>query len=280
MFVFRYIPDLSLTKTPNYQVKLETIESGSLKGAQYFIPEANWNKNEGYVSIDRGSTCTEFLKLDSSDPIKLLRFQNRYGQLRSLLWTTGYLNKCNRFASMKHRGIVPERFFPGEEEGYDLSLRIHEYLRDSGISIIFPVSVEEVEASVSNLQSLIRSTIRVREGKSSLLDVSRTEFFFDVANMLIQEKFPSCEYVEDDRIANAKVRLPLAEALIIDHLSSLNDSEAYKRCKNCGCIFQYKDGSKRSGALYCSASCQEEAKWKRQNQRRKAKRTDGSNGKR
>lgn len=280
MFVFRYIPDLSLTKTPNYQVRLETIDSGLLKGVQYFMPEEDWDKREGYNPINSASTCTEFLKLDSSDPLKLLQFQNKHGQLRSLLWTTGNSNKSNRFASMKHRGIVPEGFFPGEEEGYDLSLRIHDYLRNNGVSNILPVSFQEVEASVKNLQSLIRSTIRVREGKSTLLDVSRTKFFFYVANFLIQEKFPSCEYAEDAQAANTKVRLSLAEALIIDHLSSLNDSEAYKRCKNCGCIFQYKDGSKRSGAQYCSSTCQEEAKWKRQNQRRKAKRMDKSNGKR
>lgn len=273
LFVFRYLPDLSESWTPKYKVELKTINSGKLKGESYFIADQNYSINEGSDPIIRGLSTVGFLKLNPFNVDELLSFQNKHGQITSTAWkwNSEAAPKLFQYASLTNIRNNLKLIFPDEEHGFDLSASIHKHLKSNNETIIFPVSLKEAQTSIVNLQNLIKSTIKVKAKKGSIFDEAYAEYFFELGNFIIQKHFPSCEMLNDIKQANKKVRLPLMEALIIDQLISLNDAEAYKRCKNCGCIFQYKEGQKRRGAEYCSEFCQEEAKWKRQNERRRTK---------
>lgn len=272
MFVFRYLPDLSMSKTPKNKVKLLTINKGELKGESYFIGESDQNEdNISTYTIPRGLSTVSFLKLNPMSLEELLSFQNKYGQISSLAWKNNGTEKSFRFSSVPSLQKNSKIIFRNEEADFDTSRAIRKHLAESKAPNYLPISAREVQTSVSNLQNLIKATMKVKEKRGSLFDENYAHYFFEIGNFIIQEKFPSCEVVDNEKQANSKVWLSLMDALVVDQLISLNDTEAYKRCKNCGCIFQYKEGQKRRGAEYCSEFCQEEAKWKRQNERRRTK---------
>lgn len=271
LFVFRYLPDLSESWTPKYKVELKTINSGKLKGESYFIANRDYSINEGLDPIIRGLSTVSFLKLNPMNLEELLSFQNKYGQISSLAWKNNGSAKSFRFSSVPSLQKNSKIIFRNEEAGFDTSCAICKNLIANNETDIFPVSVREAQTSVSNLQSLIKATMKVKENRGSLFDENYAHYFFEIGNFIIQEKFPSCEIADSKKQANRIVRLNLIDALVVDQLISLNDTEAYKRCKNCGCVFQYKEGQKRRGAEYCSEFCQKEAKWKRQNDLRRTK---------
>lgn len=272
MFVFRYLPDLSMSKTPKNKVKLLTINKGELKGESYFIGESDQNEdNISTYTIPRGLSTVSFLKLNPMSLEELLSFQNKYGRISSLAWKNNGTEKSFRFSSVPSLQKNSKIIFRNEEADFDTSRAIRKHLAESKAPNYLPISAREVQTSVSNLQNLIKATMKVKEKRGSLFDENYAHYFFEIGNFIIQEKFPSCEVVDNEKQANSKAWLSLMDALVVDQLISLNDTEAYKRCKNCGCIFQYKEGQKRRGAEYCSEFCQEEAKWKRQNERRRTK---------
>lgn len=272
MFVFRYLPDLSMSKTPKNKVKLLTINKGELKGESYFIGESDQNEdNISTYTIPRGLSTVSFLKLNPMSLEELLSFQNKYGRISSLAWKNNGTEKSFRFSSVPSLQKNSKIIFRNEEADFDTSRAIRKHLAESKAPNYLPISAREVQTSVSNLQNLIKATMKVKEKRGSLFDENYAHYFFEIGNFIIQEKFPSCEIADSKKQANSKVWLSLMDALVVDQLISLNDTEAYKRCKNCGCVFQYKEGQKRRGAEYCSEFCQKEAKWKRQNELRRTK---------
>lgn len=147
----------------------------------------------------------------------------------------------------------------------------------------FPVtanysSMDEVSQTVSNIQRMIKATSAVKMGSYSENDEDMAYLFPRIASSLVEHGSPYFEYVDDDCLDNDPYSpnrcVPLTEALIVDHAFNLADDEVFKTCENpeCGRIFQYKKGGKRTNSAYCCDECQVRAKRLRQYEREKEQR--------
>lgn len=268
-FVFYTDSDFSQRKTNVYELELLTIETGKLKGEKYFKPIQEKMTRIKYAHFPENFLQNEFLELDATNERDLLDFQCEYGQIAMPSFIDIDKGKSNIVFSYSKSGNESKLRYNGETD--TTTAAIQDYLRKRKNNIVKVVSLKEVQDTVDDLQNYIRATTNAKQGSNSLWDAELSRDFVELANYLKRKYYPAYGVFEDKQDPNAKnICMPLIPNLIFMQMESLTNDKPYYKCEVCGKLKQYQRRQPKPGERhYCSESCRQLAKSRRQNQRRR-----------